>query len=109
MRPARVGKVWRRSKKQPADLVITDLIMPGMEGVETIRELKKIKPQVPIIAISGGGRGSPESFLQIAQTFGVEKIYAQPVDFGVLCAVVAELLRKTGGSSQTKRDRGEPA
>jgi len=83
--------------------------MPGTEGVETIRELKKIKPQVPTIAISGGGRGSPDGYLQIAQAFGAAKTYAKPFDFGVLCAAVAELLGETGRSSQTKRDRGEPA
>ena len=45
----------------PADLVITDLIMPGMEGIETIMEMKRRFPGTKIIAMSGGGVGSGQS------------------------------------------------
>ena len=96
-------------KKQPADLIVTDLIMPGMEGVETIRELKKMNPRVPIIAISGGGRGSPAGYLQIAQSFGADKIYAKPFDIGALCQSVEELLGNIGGSTQAERDDRGPS
>jgi YesN/AraC family two-component response regulator len=45
--------------EQDPDLIISGLIMPEKEGLETIRELKKSNPDVPIIAISGGGIQDP--------------------------------------------------
>ena len=86
-------------KSQPIDLVITDLIMPEMEGVETIRALKKLSPGVPIIAITGGGRGSPENYLSIAQQFGAAKVFAKPFEFAALCSAVTMLL---GGSDHAE-------
>ncbi len=65
-------------EKQPVDLVITDLIMPEMEGIETIRCLRKLSPTLPIIAISGGGRVTPESYLSIARRMGATKVLAKP-------------------------------
>ena len=41
-------------QEQPAEIVVTDILMPDMEGIETIRELKRINPNVKIIAMSGG-------------------------------------------------------
>jgi YesN/AraC family two-component response regulator len=52
------------------DLVITDIIMPDKEGLEIIMEMKKQRPDLKIIAISGGGRISPESYLECATHFG---------------------------------------
>ncbi len=79
-------------EKQPVDLVITDLIMPEMEGIETIRCLRKLSPTLPIIAISGGGRVTPESYLSIARRMGATKVLAKPFELTLLCATVAELL-----------------
>ena len=79
-------------KAQPVDLVITDLIMPEMEGVETIHALRQLSPFLPIIAISGGGRGSPENYLHIAQKLGAAKAFAKPLEPSELCAAVASLL-----------------
>ena len=45
------------------DLVITDIVMPRKEGIETIIEMKKICPDIKIIAMSGGGRNHPGSYL----------------------------------------------
>lgn len=61
------------------DLVITDLVMPEKEGLETISELKKSNPQVKIVAISGGGRNQPEIYLNMAKKLGAVKIFKKPI------------------------------
>jgi len=62
------------------DLVITDIIMPGMEGLETILELRRKLPKLPIIAISGGGRVGPETYLPMAKQFGARHVFTKPLD-----------------------------
>jgi len=52
------------------DIVITDLIMPGKEGLETIRELREVNPDVRILAVSGGGKISPDLYLDLARRLG---------------------------------------
>ena len=60
------------------DLVVTDIIMPKKEGVETVIELRRDHPDLKIIAISGGGRTRNLDFLQLAKEFGADKILAKP-------------------------------
>jgi CheY-like chemotaxis protein len=60
----------RRYRAAPADLVITDILMPEQEGLETIRELRQEFPAVKIIAMSGGGRTGNLNFLSLARRFG---------------------------------------
>ena len=62
----------------PFDLVITDLLMPGKEGIETIFEIRKLYPKLPIIAISGGGKLSGNSLLVIAESAGADLILQKP-------------------------------
>ncbi len=78
--------------QKPPDLVITDLIMPEKEGIETIIEIRQLFPDLKIIAMSGGGRIVPEHFLAIAKTIGADKIYAKPFDRKELLKGVRELL-----------------
>lgn len=79
-------------RRQPADVVITDLIMPGKEGIETIREILKEFPDAKIIAISGGGRVNPGGYLDLAQKLGAQRTLAKPVECKVLIDTVEELL-----------------
>lgn len=81
-----------KQRKQQADLVITDLIMPEQEGLETITSLRKEYPQVKIIAISGGGRIGPGAYLPAAQELGANRVFSKPFDVRELAATVKELL-----------------
>ena len=66
--------------KEQFDLVITDIIMPEKEGVEVIQELRKCNHNLPIIAISGGGKIAPEYYLELAKSLGANEIFEKPID-----------------------------
>jgi CheY-like chemotaxis protein len=67
---------WYR--REPADLVITDLIMPDTDGLEMIQELRRINPAVRVLAISGGGRVDAEEYLSVARKFGAVEVLSKP-------------------------------
>ncbi len=79
-------------REEPADLVITDIVMPEMEGIEVIQELRRSFPQVKVIAISGGGRGDPQTYLQLAGKLGAQSWFVKPVDRRELLKTVGALL-----------------
>jgi DNA-binding response OmpR family regulator len=79
-------------RKNPADLIITDLIMPDKEGIETIMELRRDFQDVKIIAMSGGGKTDSETYLHIAKTIGAIKTLAKPFDRKELLTTIRELL-----------------
>jgi CheY-like chemotaxis protein len=70
----------RRLEEAPFDLVLTDLIMPESEGIETIAAVRKRWPGVKIIAMSGGGRQSPVPYLAVAANLGADATLAKPFD-----------------------------
>jgi CheY-like chemotaxis protein len=65
-------------RKQPSDVVVTDIIMPDKEGIETIRDIRALDPNVRIVAISGGGRNQNSEFLRIAAKLGASATLAKP-------------------------------
>ena len=75
----------------PVDLVITDLIMPVQEGMETIMVLRREQPELPIIAISGGLSNSP-LYLQIAEKIGAKRILQKPFTPRELLEVINDVL-----------------
>ena len=79
-------------RKEPADLIITDIIMPNKEGIETIRELRQEFPETKIIAMSGGGGIGAEEYLQMAGKLGAMRTLAKPIHREELLEAVRELL-----------------
>ncbi|GAB4346434.1 MAG: response regulator [Desulfobulbaceae bacterium] len=91
------GRIGMRLQAgNPADLVITDLIMPEQEGLETISELKKKYVGIKIIAISGGGRIGPEAYLPAALELGADRVFSKPFDVQEVVDAVRELLEGPG-------------
>ncbi|HBG60604.1 MAG: hypothetical protein A2Y03_00840 [Omnitrophica WOR_2 bacterium GWF2_38_59] len=82
-------------KKLNLDLVITDIIMPNKEGMETIIEFKKLLPNLPIIAISGGGRGDPQNYLKGTRLLSnVKYTFAKPLETDKLLQAIDDLVGK---------------
>lgn len=79
-------------RQEPGDLIITDLVMPEKEGLESIRELRRLNPAVKIIAISGGGRMDPRLNLVMAQNLGARKTLAKPFSNQEILDTVALVL-----------------
>jgi DNA-binding NtrC family response regulator len=87
------GKVaMKLYRESPSDLVLTDLIMPEQEGLETIQSLKAEFPDAKIIAMSGGGRLGPESYLKMAGAFGALHTFTKPVRRDELLEKIREAL-----------------
>jgi len=82
----------RRVQACSPDLVITDMVMPEKEGVETILELRRDFPRVKIIAISGGGRLSGANYLPMAKKLGAAAVLEKPFGRDELKEAVDRLL-----------------
>jgi DNA-binding response OmpR family regulator len=67
----------REHRKHPADLIITDMVMPEMDGIEILTELRRNANKVPIIAISGNP--SSDLFLHMAKVLGAHRTFAKPL------------------------------
>ncbi|HUZ71623.1 MAG TPA: response regulator [Stellaceae bacterium] len=76
------------------DVVITDIVMPGKEGIETIRELRREYPDIRIVAMSGGGGRDNNAYLEFAQRLGADEIIAKPFRAGDLTAILERLIAK---------------
>jgi CheY-like chemotaxis protein len=74
------------------DLVVTDIIMPEQEGIATIAQLRQARPDLPIIAMSGGGRTGNVNFLQMASELGAEYVLDKPFHIDDLTAMVKKAL-----------------
>ena len=82
----------RLFKEQRPALVITDMLMPDKEGLQTVTEIRQIDPKAKIIAMSGGGRAARTDFLQVAQKFGASACLTKPFRRGDLLATVQKHL-----------------
>ena len=75
-----------------ADLIITDLLMPNKEGLETITEIRSSHPELKIIAMSGGGRFKGRHYLDFAKKLGAHEILPKPFSSQVLQGVIGNAL-----------------
>lgn len=79
-------------KPSVTDLVVTDLIMPEEDGLKVIMKLREIKPGLRSIAISGGGKAGPGSYLSLAKVLGADAVFSKPFSLNDLVAKIEDLL-----------------
>lgn len=64
--------------REPVTLMITDLLMPGKDGIELIQLARKEHPDLPVIAMSGGGEVHAGFYLKMARSLGAKAILEKP-------------------------------
>ena len=90
------GKQALRSiRNQQPDLIISDIFMPEMDGLELIRELRRKFPTVPIIGMSGGGHWTFMNFLPVVRRLGAVDVLAKPFKRPDLLAAIAKAMGPT--------------
>lgn len=81
-------------RDHPADVVVTDIFMPGQEGMETVHELRSTYPDLKIIAISGGyARRGQYDFVPAARAIGADRCLRKPFETADLVGTIRELLQ----------------
>lgn len=88
----RVGIEHQRTL--PAEVIITDILMPEQEGFETIRELRRDFPTTGIIAMSGGGQIGCDTLLAIAERLGAQRVLEKPFGLRDMLDAVHQLLQR---------------
>ncbi|MFP4381877.1 MAG: response regulator [Candidatus Sumerlaeia bacterium] len=81
-------------QKDEPDLLITDIVMPEMEGIETIIQIRKKHPRLPMIAISGGGQISSDVYLAMAKNLGASRTLSKPFTKSELLDAVSKALNE---------------
>lgn len=76
------------------DLIITDMMMPGLDGIETVKQLRSTGFDGPIIAMSGGAAGFPAAMsLKMSEMYGADRLLFKPFVNDELTAAVRSLLK----------------
>ena len=81
---ARAGRVRRISPK----VVLTDIIMPEQDGIGIVMEMRRERPGVMIIAMSGSGRIGKSDFLTVAKKLGADAVVPKPFDIDELVTTI---------------------
>ncbi len=76
------------------DLVITDIFMPNQDGIETIRNIRRARNDVHIVAISGGPPNQRVNFLKMAKSIGADLALAKPIDIQQLADILGKIKNK---------------
>jgi DNA-binding response OmpR family regulator len=78
----------------PFDLMVTDIIMPDQDGLELIRLTRAAHPDMPIIAMSGGGRLRSGNYLRLATAMGAAAVLEKPFEFDEFGTTVAAVIKR---------------
>jgi CheY-like chemotaxis protein len=82
--------------ESPFDVVVTDIFMPDEDGIELIQALRRRQPQLPIVAITGGGTHHDTSALRVAAALGAGALLLKPFRSAELVAAIRRVLETAG-------------
>jgi len=79
-------EAWRRLRSPNArcDLLITDIFMPEMDGLELLREVRRERPDLPVLSITGGGSSGNLQIAKSAALLGAKEVFNKPLDLVAL-------------------------
>ena len=77
------------------DLIVSDIVMPEKEGLETIIEIRGKKKNLPVIVISGGGKVTADEYLNLAKVFGADYTFKKPIELDQFLEAVRHCLSDT--------------
>jgi len=80
------------------DVVITDLLMPEVDGVDLLGMIRREGHTLPVIAMSGGGKVDSKSYLDVAKALGAFATIAKPFELEHLLSTVRDALASRGSS-----------
>jgi DNA-binding response OmpR family regulator len=86
-------KVVSEIEENQYDIIVLDIVMPNKEGLETILDVRKINASIPILAVSGGGRTTPSSNLELAKMMGATDTMIKPFDSFTLIQKINKILK----------------
>jgi len=86
-------------KTHNADVVFLDILMPDKDGLETLLEIRRSRPQARVYAMSGGGRRGSYNYLEIAKRFGATDVVKKPFTPGSL----VDLVRANANQASIRR------
>jgi CheY-like chemotaxis protein len=89
-------------KEYTPDLLVTDIFMDEMDGIELTAYLKKFHPNIKIIAMSGKLESVPMSFLAMARALGAHRALQKPFDLPALLKLISELETEAAAGSSNK-------
>ncbi len=96
----------KTARAEPIDLVVTDLVMPEVDGLEFMKQLAQLRPGIPVIAISGGGVWDARSLLEVAGTLGALRTLSKPFELADFLSLVEQALATKPRPSDPSGTRG---
>lgn len=83
--------------QSPVELIITDVFMPDLDGIEVLMALRRSFPDLPVIAVSGIGPRAQPLFLGVMRHLGARATFTKPLDDVALLSTVARLVHGAAG------------
>jgi len=85
------------ARAEKVDVIVTDIFMPEKDGIETLLEIKSVRPQAKVLVVSGGSAMMDKSFLEVAERLGADATLQKPVDIDRFCELVTRLAEGAKG------------